>query len=135
MLIAVAVVEHAGCYLIGKRPQSTSLAGLWEFPGGKVHDGETPRAAAARECLEETGLMIDVGEALSPLHHRYAHGEVELHFFHCTLRDASCAPAARFRWVPGVELNKFEFPAANAPLIAELVDRSTRAVPRDCQGD
>ncbi len=52
--IAIAVVEHDGNFLIGLRPSGAVLGGLWEFPGGKVEPDETPEAAAARECLEET---------------------------------------------------------------------------------
>ena len=54
--IAIAVVLHNDCVLIGVRPAGATLAGLWEFPGGKIEAGETPNEAAERECLEETGL-------------------------------------------------------------------------------
>jgi mutator protein MutT len=54
--IAVAVVEHQGRFLIGKRPDDAALGGYWEFPGGKVEQGESPADAAIRECLEETGV-------------------------------------------------------------------------------
>ena len=59
--IAVAVVERDGSFLIGLRTAGLSLAGMAEFPGGKVEPGESPSAAAVRECLEETGLQIEVG--------------------------------------------------------------------------
>lgn len=54
--IAIAVVQHADQFLIGQRPAGLVLSGYWEFPGGKIQLGETPEAAAVRECLEETGL-------------------------------------------------------------------------------
>ena len=59
-LIAIAIVEYDGLFLVGQRPPDVPLAGLWEFPGGKVQAGETPEAAAARECFEETGLTAQV---------------------------------------------------------------------------
>ena len=67
--IAIAVVEHAGRYLIGRRPDGVPLAGLWEFPGGKVQLSETAEQAAERECLEETGLEVAVGEAYPAVVH------------------------------------------------------------------
>ena len=62
--IAVAVVEHDGRYLVGQRPAHVPLGGFWEFPGGKVERGETPEAAAIRECLEETGLTVHIQRVL-----------------------------------------------------------------------
>jgi 8-oxo-dGTP diphosphatase len=62
--IAIAVVEQNNCFLIGKRPPGVVLAGYWEFPGGKILDGEEPSACAARECREETGVDVEVGELL-----------------------------------------------------------------------
>ena len=60
--VAIAVVQHEGRFLVGTRPAGVPLAGLAEFPGGKVHAGEMPADAAARECLEESGLTVCVGE-------------------------------------------------------------------------
>src|SRR5262249_13310601 len=59
-LVAIAVVEHGERFLVGIRPEGKPLAGFAEFPGGKVNDGETPEAAAIRECDEESGLRIEV---------------------------------------------------------------------------
>ena len=84
-IIAVAVVEHDRQYLIGKRPPGVPLAGYCEFPGGKVHPGETPAAAAERECLEETGLQVEVVRQLDAAVHDYDHGQLQLYFFLCGL--------------------------------------------------
>ena len=121
--IAIAVVEHEGRYLIGLRPPDVPLPGLWEFPGGKVRPGEAPAEAAQRECLEETGLAVVVGEPLPDVLHTYEHGRLRLHFFRCRLGDPAAAAAVppRFRWVPGEKLVDYAFPAANAELIARLV--------------
>ena len=123
--IAIAVVEHDGRYLIGLRPPNVPLPGLWEFPGGKLRPGETPAQAAERECLEETGLAIVVGEAFPDVLHTYEHGRLLLHFFRCRLGDpvAAAAVPTRFRWVPGGKLVDYAFPAANAELVASLVRR------------
>lgn len=120
--IAVAVVQHEGRYLIGLRPPEVPLGGLWEFPGGKVQTGETAQQAAARECREETGLVVVIGEAFPDVLHTYDHGQLRLHFFLCRLLDASKEDPTpeRFRWVSGEKLVDYEFPAANAELIQYL---------------
>lgn len=128
--IAVAVVEHAGCFLIGRRAEGVPLAGLWEFPGGKIQPGESPEQAAARECLEETGLVVRVGEPYPEVVHQYDHDRVRLYFFHCAPHDPSAGPRGPFRWVPPEELVRYEFPAANAALVAYL----TRTLGRKDEG-
>jgi 8-oxo-dGTP diphosphatase len=118
--IAIAVVEQDGQFLIGRREAGVALAGLWEFPGGKVEPGETPEQAAVRECREETGLTVAVVGAYERVEHRYAHGDVVLHFFACRPIEAGQTPHARFRWVPADELVHYEFPPANAALVERL---------------
>ena len=93
-LIAIAVVERNGEFLIGLRPANVALPGLWEFPGGKIEPNETPQQAAARECLEETGLEVEVGEEYPQVCYRYPHAELLLQFFHCYPRDPNKAPNA-----------------------------------------
>ena len=121
--IAIVVVEHDGCYLIGRRPEGVPLAGLWEFPGGKVEPGETPQAAAARECLEEAGLEVHVGSAYPIVDHQYGHGRVLLHFFDCAPVNVAAPPKAPFEWVPVSKLVDLPFPAANAGIIKSLGER------------
>lgn len=119
--IAVAVVEQQGMFLVGRRPAGTPLAGLWEFPGGKIRAGETPREAAVRECLEEAGLETVVCSEFPVEQHQYEHAWVELHFFACQLRDArQSVPLAPFCWVPRRDLMRYEFPAANQRLLELL---------------
>lgn len=86
--IAVAVVEHQGQFLVGIRPEGAKLAGMWEFPGGKVEAGESLAAAAERECAEETGLSVQVVELLLDQRFTYPHGVVHLFFFACRLQMA-----------------------------------------------
>jgi mutator protein MutT len=118
--IAIAVVERAGQYLIGQRPEGVPLAGLWEFPGGKVKPDESPAEAAVRECREETGLAVTVERLLMQVTHEYEHGMLEIHFFACAPQDSAGQAHAPFRWVAAEELAAFEFPAANRPLLALL---------------
>ena len=122
--IAIAVVEHEGRYLIGQRPPGVPLAGLWEFPGGKLEPDETLPQAAARECLEETGVEVIVGEEYPPVVHEYDHGRLELHFFRCRPRDVSPPPRPPYRWIIRSELGDYSFPAANAEFIQRLIQSS-----------
>ena len=87
--VAIAIVEQNGQFLVGVRPESVPLAGLAEFPGGKVHDDETAAAAAVRECREETGLQVVIDREFFSTCHRYDHGLLEIQFFFCRLGAAS----------------------------------------------
>ena len=120
VMIAIAVVEHAGRFLIGRRPAGVPLAGMWEFPGGKVEPGESPAAAAVRECREETGLPVEVLEEYPSHRQAYDHAEVQLHFFHCRPLETQPTIAAAYRWVERAELANYEFPAGNRELLQML---------------
>jgi 8-oxo-dGTP diphosphatase len=121
--IAIAVVEHDGRFLVGRRGADSVLAGCWEFPGGKIRPAEAPSAAAERECLEETGLRVRAEKLLTQTRHAYAHGAVELHFFACRLMDVDAAPRAPFCWTPRGELAALELPAANHRVLELLLAR------------
>jgi mutator protein MutT len=119
--IAIAVVDRDGSFLIGQRPQGVPLAGLWEFPGGKIEAGETAEVAAVRECLEETGLQVEPLFQYSPQAHEYEHGCVALCFVACRLaRGEQDIPSAPFRWVRREELRDYAFPAGNAAILDVL---------------
>jgi 8-oxo-dGTP diphosphatase len=121
--VAIAVVQENGRFLVGVRPEGVPLAGLAEFPGGKLHVEESPEMAAVRECWEETGLTVEVIKKYFSTVHRYEHGLLEIHFFRCRLIDAgkTRAPRSPFRWVTAEELATLEFPAANRSLTLQLL--------------
>jgi 8-oxo-dGTP diphosphatase len=123
--IAVAVVEDQGRFLIGLRGDDVPLAGLWEFPGGKIQPGESPEEAAVRECLEETGLLARVAGGYPETSHDYDHARVRLHFFACVGLQQQRPLPARFRWVAAAELSQFAFPPANAGLLSLLTAGKT----------
>lgn len=120
--IGVAVVEFAGSYLVGVRSPGQSLAGKAEFPGGKCLPGETHAEAAARECLEETGLRVTPVALLDALVYRYSHEAVDLAFWRCTPQHPAQPLLGNFRWVPTVDLAALEWPAANVRLIQRLTE-------------
>lgn len=116
-LIAVAVVECDGRYLIRRRPEGAPLAGYWEFPGGKALSGETAEAAAARECLEETGLAVRAVGRLAEVDHQYDHGALRLSFERCACVDSTAKPKGGFEWVDGTALSAYRFPPANETVL------------------
>lgn len=120
--IAIAIVEWNGRFLVGRRGPDVPLAGRYEFPGGKVHAGESPASAAQRECLEETGIAVVAVTTLEVVVHEYPHGKLELHFVNCrSISDAT--PLAPFRWVDRAELATLPFPEANRTVLARLLGR------------
>ena len=119
--IAVAVVEWEDRFLVGPRPPGVPLAGLWEFPGGKVEADEAPEAAAVRECREETGLDVEIVSPYPRNTEAYLHDTVDLHFFACRPANAEQVPREPFLWVPRAELAQLEFPAGNRELLRLLL--------------
>lgn len=124
--VGIAIVEWAGRFLVGVRPDGVPLAGAAEFPGGKCATGEAPRACAERECLEETGLAVIAEECLETRVHRYPHGVVEMHFWMCSpvKETAGAELLGNFRWADAVELPTLPFPEANATVVAALMQRT-----------
>jgi 8-oxo-dGTP diphosphatase len=118
--IAVAVVERADCYLVGRRPAGVPLAGLWEFPGGKVEPAETPEEAASRECLEETGIAVEVETLYDIVEHDYRHGAVRLYFFGCKPLEPATEPKPPFQWLAAANVAALPFPPANAAILRRL---------------
>lgn len=122
--IAVAVITAENRVLIGRRPAGVPLAGFWEFPGGKVELGEAPVATARRECAEEAGLHVQFVRELPPVTHNYAHGELQLQFFHGHEQGPPQRPRPPFDWVPIDELDRYVFPPANQSVLAWLRDQA-----------
>jgi 8-oxo-dGTP diphosphatase len=126
LVAAVALVDADGRVLLARRPEGKSMAGLWEFPGGKVHAGEAPEAALIRELKEE--LAIDVAEScLAPFafaSHRYPDFHLLMPLYVC--RRWSGTPAAlegqELAWVRPARLGDYRMPPADRPLVALLQD-------------
>ncbi|WZO96233.1 (deoxy)nucleoside triphosphate pyrophosphohydrolase [Isosphaeraceae bacterium EP7] len=119
--VGIALVHRDGSYLIRRRPVGSPMPGYWEFPGGKCEPGEPPEAATARECLEETGLIVSVDRCRRVVVHRYPHGFVRLHYYQCTPEPgAEPALGSGFLWAATRDLTTHRFPEANEPILADL---------------
>ncbi|MBD3265713.1 A/G-specific adenine glycosylase [bacterium] len=120
--VVAAAIKKNGRYLLGKRPSSHMLGGLWEFPGGKVEEGETHKQALKRELKEEVGIKIRVHNHLVSVNHAYSHYSVTLHLYLCEHLDGKPQPLyhAALKWIPKSQLKKYPFPAANIKFFPHL---------------
>jgi 8-oxo-dGTP diphosphatase len=120
--VAIGLVWKDGRVLIARRPEGVHLAGLWEFPGGKVEAGETPEAGLLRELREELGIEAEILGRREVIEFAYTQRTVHLYPIDCRWLAGEPHPAGCEdpRWVLPSELPSYEFPPANAPLLAEL---------------
>ena len=119
--IAVAVVVHDGRVLVGRRSATAVEApGLDEFPGGKVEPGETVAEAAARECLEEAGIAVHIGDRAISVAATTPGPQRPIIFRWATPVDPAAPPTPPFAWIPIGQLRKHNFPAANAAVVTLL---------------
>ncbi|MEL4320314.1 (deoxy)nucleoside triphosphate pyrophosphohydrolase [Leifsonia sp. YIM 134122] len=112
-----AVIVDSGRVLCAQRGGDGSLAGLWEFPGGKVEVDETPRQALEREIAEELGCQVKVGERVTTTTHEYGFGIVSLTTFYCTVVTGSpqLTEHAAVTWLPPTELHRLVWAPADVP--------------------
>jgi 8-oxo-dGTP diphosphatase len=126
LVSAVALIDSEGRVLLAQRPEGKSMAGLWEFPGGKVEAGESPEAALIRELKEELG--IDTWQScLAPLtfaSHAYPEFHLLMPLFACRKWQGIAAPreGQTLAWVRPSNLRDYPMPPADVPLIAVLRD-------------
>jgi 8-oxo-dGTP diphosphatase len=122
VVVAAAVVEIDGRFLVTRRHKGAHLEGFWEFPGGKCEEGETLQECLARELSEELDVPSRVGAEIFSTTHTYPERAVELHFFSCELfGEPRPMLDQEMRWVPRDELASLEFPPADAELIKILM--------------
>jgi 8-oxo-dGTP diphosphatase len=126
LVSAVALVDTDGRVLLAQRPAGKSMAGLWEFPGGKVNLGETPEVALIRELSEELGIDV-TASCLAPFTFAsYAYPDFHLLMPLYVCRKWSGIPVARegqrLAWVRPAGLGHYPMPPADAPLVAMLRD-------------
>ncbi len=126
LVVAAALVDRDGRVLLAERPEGKAMAGLWEFPGGKVLPGETPEAALLRELREELGIDTETS-CLAPLtfaSHAYADFHLLMPLYVCRVWRGVPKPreGQRLAWVRPREMRDWPMPPADRPLVAMLRD-------------
>ena len=123
--VAAAVLWRDKKLLITRRPPGTHLAGLWEFPGGKIEPGETPQQCLVRELQEELDIQIDVSKLLYTTTYEYEDRIVRLYFLQCRLRSGEPRPigCAQVRWVDRSELEHLPMPPADRDFVQILIQK------------
>lgn len=125
MIVVAAVIERADRrMLIGQRRHNDTSALKWEFPGGKVHEGETLEEALSRELREELGVTLTKSREIAEVCHQYGNSsaQLEIHFFAAQLLERDITPIVyeHIAWVLPKELANYDFLAANRELVANL---------------
>lgn len=126
LVAAVALVDPDGRVLLAERPQGKQLAGLWEFPGGKVDPGETPEAALIRELKEELGITVEKA-CLAPFtfaSHAYESFHLLMPLYVCRVWEGTvqALEGQKLAWVKVGEMDSYPMPPADKPLVAMLRD-------------
>ena len=125
LVVAVALVDADGRVLIAQRPDGKAMAGLWEFPGGKIEAGERPEETLIRELREELGITVKEA-CLAPLtfaSHGYENFHVLMPLFICRRWDGTVQAREHkaLKWVRAQNLRDYPMPAADEPLIPHLI--------------
>ena len=123
--VVAAQIERDGKYLITQRKPTSSLPLLWEFPGGRVEEGEADDAALKRELREEMEIDVEVGEASVAVTHEYSAYVIDFRVYRCKILtpDAQIKKTGvhDVRWVKPSELDEYEFPGADQATIDALL--------------
>ncbi len=126
LVCAAALIDDDGRVLLTRRPEGKPMAGLWEFPGGKVQDGETPEAALIRELSEELGIVVHA-KCFTPLtfaSHSYESFHLLMPLYLCRSWEGELTPleGQEIAWVRAQKLSSYAMPPADIPLISVLQD-------------
>lgn len=121
--VVAAVIEQNGRYLVTQRRPTAVLPLLWEFPGGKVEQGESDLDALKREVTHRVGVDIKPGAQISSVSHTYEHYTVELHLYECrVLRgEAKAVNVHQFRWVESDDFDQLPFTPADEASMSKLL--------------
>ncbi|AKT42618.1 (deoxy)nucleoside triphosphate pyrophosphohydrolase [Chondromyces crocatus] len=121
--VVAAVIEQDGRYLITQRRATAVLPLLWEFPGGRVEEGETDAVALKREVRHRLGVEIEAGQLISFVSHPYERYTVDLYLYECSIQSGEPAPLAvnEFRWVTSAEFDRYPFTPADEATMNKLL--------------
>ena len=127
LVVAAAVIEEDGRFLLTRRQRGAHLEGYWEFPGGKCEAGESLHDCLTRELHEELAVDSAVGDEIFSTTHQYRDRLVALHFFRCRLRGMPIPQIGQeMQWVERRDLSGLRFPPADAELIEQLTRTGER---------
>ena len=117
--VVCGIIYHQNKIFVARRKGGKDFAGKWEFPGGKVEDGESEQDALKRELLEELGMKVTVGEKLCSNTHKYENFHIELIAYKCEFIKATyvLTDHDQYEWVEPKSLHEFNFTDADIPLI------------------
>lgn len=115
-IVVAVIVDDNNRMLVQQRPQEGLLGGLWEFPGGKVEDGETLKGALERECREELGVTVSIGPEIGTIRHAYTHFRILMTAYQCTIQSGNVTTELPTRWITLNEIDELPFPKANHKL-------------------
>lgn len=120
--VAAGLIVRGGQILIAQRPGNAHLGGLWEFPGGKCHPGESFEACLTREVMEELGLTVAVHEQIFSAEHHDPGRHIRLRFYRCTILAGEPRPleCEACRWIIPSEISAYPFPPADLPLVHQI---------------
>lgn len=131
LVVAAALYNSDGRILLAQRPEGKAMAGLWEFPGGKVEPGETPEQALVRELREELSIMVDEAslEPVTFASHGYQDFHLLMPLYATKSWDGDVVPreGQTFAWVKSSDLHNYPAPAADIPLFDVLAGRASNA--------
>ena len=126
--VAAALIWKGDRFLICQRPAGKARGLLWEFVGGKVENGETPREALVRECREELGITVSVGDVFMELTHAYPDLTIRLILFNAAIAEGEprLLEHADLRWIQVSQIEDYDFCPADEEILAELRRRAER---------
>ncbi len=126
--VTAAVLEKDGRVLIARRKRGDRLADKWEFPGGKIEEGETPEVCLRRELREEFGIDVAVGGFVGQSRHAYPHVEIDLLAYRAThvSGDFELYEHEEIRWVYPADFHRYDFSAADLPIVRILLEGKLR---------
>ena len=124
--VVAAVIERDGRYLITRRRPQAVLPLLWEFPGGRVEEGEDDASALARELAERLGARATVNQLIDHQRKRYEHYDIDFFLYLCDLEHDDLRPLAvhEFRWVRSDDFDEYEFTPVDEASLNELLGES-----------
>ncbi|MBU1566350.1 MAG: (deoxy)nucleoside triphosphate pyrophosphohydrolase [Proteobacteria bacterium] len=128
--VVCAIIEADGHFLIAQRPAGHPLERKWEFPGGKIANGESPQEAIKREIFEELNVVVEVNSALAPNSHAYNYLSLTLIPFRCSLIEGTPEPLehSNIAWVNEETVKAYQFAEADIPILGEYLSKRGKGV-------